>query len=152
VPLASARDAGQKLVLRWKQGGTQVGLLAERLRYRKSQSNASAGAFNAYERDAFALTLLQKVGAGTIRALVGKAQGGSCSRFDGSACDASGLGARQVSAGYSYTFSLRTDIYAFYTRVDNDARGSYQFANAAGIGAAAGSTSVGYALGMRHTF
>jgi predicted porin len=153
VPLASARDQGQKLIVRWKQGGTQVGFMAERLHYRKSQSNASPGAFSAYQRDAFALTLLQKVGgAGTLRALIGKAQAGSCSRFDGSGCDTSGLGARQVSAGYSYTFSPRTDIYAFYTRVANDARGSYQFANAAGIGAAPGSPSIGYALGMRHTF
>jgi len=43
-------------------------------------------------------------------------------------------------------------VYAFYTRVANDERGSYQFANAAGIGAAPGAASIGYVLGIRHTF
>ena len=57
-----------------------------------------------------------------------------------------------MSAGYSYSFSVRTDVYAFYTRVANEGRGSYQLANGAGLGAAPGSASVGYALGLRHTF
>ena len=92
------------------------------------------------------------VPAGTIRALVGRARDGSCTRFDGSSCDTSGLGAHQVSLGYSNSLSRRTDLYIFYTRVANDSRGSYQFANGARIGAAPGSASIGYALGIRHTF
>jgi predicted porin len=153
LPLASSRDRGEKYIARVKFGGTQVGLMAERLRYAKNQSNAAPGAFNRYERNAAAITLVQKVGElGTIRGLVGKAQDGSCGRFNGSACDTSGLGARQFSIGYSETLSKRTDLYAFYTRVANDSRGSYQFANAAGLGAAAGSSSIGYLLGIRHVF
>jgi predicted porin len=150
---ASARDIGDKLVARVKFGGTQVGLMAERLRYAKRQSNAVPGWFSAYRRNAAAITLVQKVGsAGTLRGLVGKAWGASCERFDGSACDSSSLGARQLSLGYSYTFSKRTDGYLFYTRVSNESRASYQFANGAGLGAAPGSTSIGYVLGLRHTF
>jgi predicted porin len=152
-PSASSRDRGDKFVARVKLGGTQVGLLAERLRYAKSQSNAAPGAFSRYDREAFAVTLVQSVGAaGTLRGLIGKARGGSCATTDGSACDTSGLGARQVSVGYSYSFSRRTDVYAFYTNVANGARGNYQFANGAGLGAAPGATSTGYVLGMRHTF
>jgi len=150
---ASARDTGDKLVARVKLGTTQLGLIAERLRYAKSRDGAGPDAFSGYRRNAAAITLLKKIGAaGTLRALYGKAWDGSCARFDGSACDASGLGARQASIGYSYTFSKRTDGYAFYTRVANDARGSYQLANGAGLGAAPGSTSIGYLLGIRHTF
>jgi predicted porin len=96
---------------------------------------------------------MQRVGeSGMIRGLVGRARAGRCERADGSACSTQGFGARQVSLGYSYTLSKRTDLYAFYTRVSNDARASYQFANGAGLGAAPGSTSTGYLLGMRHTF
>src|SRR6185503_1515823 len=136
---ASSRDRGEKLIARVKVGGTQLGVMGERLRYSKGQAGAAPGAFSGYERSAIAVTLVQKVGAaGTIRALVGKARDGSCSRFDGSECGTSGLGARQVSLGYSNTLSRRTDLYLFYTRVANDARGSYQFANGAGIGAAPG--------------
>jgi predicted porin len=152
-PSASSRDRGEKFIARMKLGGTQLGVLAERLRYAKNQSNAAPGAFNRYGRDAVALTLVQKLGAqGTLRGLVGKANSGTCGRFDGSACNTSGLGARQFSIGYSETLSRRTDLYAFYTRVSNDSRGNYQFANAAGIGAAPGSSSIGYLLGVRHTF
>ena len=152
TPGASSRDRGEKFVARVTLGGTQLGVMAERLRYTKSVTPPVAGAFSRYERPAVVVTLVQKVGQGAIRALYGKAQDGSCSRADGSECDTSGLGARQMSLGYSYSPSRRTDLYAFYTRVENDARGSYQFANAAGIGAAPGAASVGYLLGMRHTF
>ena len=149
----SSRDRGDKVVARVKVGGTQVGVIGESLRYEKDRGDSAPGAFRRYKRDALALTLLQKVGAaGTLRALVAKAWNGSCERFDGSACDTSNLGARQVSVGYSYSFSKRTDMYAFYTRVSNDARASYQFANGAGLGAAPGSASIGYLLGIRHTF
>ena len=150
---ASSRDRGEKLVARLKLGATQLGVMAERLRFAKTGGNAIAGAFTRYERDAYVATLVQGIGAaGTLRALVGKALDGNCSRLDGSARVTTGLGARQVSAGYSHSFSRRTDAYAFFTRVSNGARGSYQFANGAGLGAAPGSQSVGYVLGMRHTF
>jgi predicted porin len=152
-PSASSRDRGEKFVARIKLGGTQVGVLAERLRYAKSQGSAAPGAFSRYERQAYAVTLVQSVGAaGTLRGLIGKARDGTCATTDGSACDTSGLGARQVSVGYSYSFSRRTDLYAFYTNVANGTRGNYQFANGAGLGAAPGATSTGFVLGMRHTF
>jgi predicted porin len=151
-PGASSRDRGEKLVARVTLGDTQLGVIGERLRYTKSVSPAAAGAFNRYERPAVALALVQRLGSHAIRALYGKAQDGSCSRTGGASCDTSGLGARQVSLGYSHSFSKRTDLYAFYTRVDNDARGSYQFANGAGVGAAPGAASIGYLAGMRHVF
>jgi predicted porin len=135
-----------------KLGDTTLGILADRLSYSKSQSNALPGAFSRYQRSAVAFTLLHRMGPHAIRGFYAKAQDGSCSRFDGSACDTRGLGARQLSIGYSYTFSLRTALYAFYTRVANDARGSYQFANAAGIGSAPGAENTGVVLGIRHTF
>jgi predicted porin len=149
----SARDRGDKFAVRLKMGATQVGAMLERLRYAKFQVGAAPGYYSRYQREAYVLTLVQGLGgAGTLRALAGRARAGSCARVDGSECDASGLGARQVSVGYGYSFSRRTDLYAFYTRVANDSRGSYQFANAAGLGAAPGSASTGYLLGIRHTF
>lgn len=150
----SSRDRGHKLIARVKLGGTQVGFIGERLRYRKSSEHvATQGALSRYERDAYAVTLLQKAGpSGTIRALVGKARDGRCEHFDASPCDTHGLGARQWSIGYSHTLSRRTDVYAFHTRVRNEERGSYPFANGAGLGAAPGAENIGYALGIRHTF
>jgi len=152
APSASSRDKGQKFVARLKLGSTTLGILADRLTYAKSQSNAATGAFNGYRRDAVAFTLLHRMGAHAIRGFYSKARDGTCTRFDGSACDTHGLGATQASIGYSYTFSPRTDLYVFHTRVANEERGSYQFANAAGIGAAPGARNTGSVLGIRHTF
>jgi predicted porin len=152
APAITARDRGDKLVARYEFGGTQLGAMWEKLRYEQSVSNASAGAFNKYTRNAMVFTLQHRLGAGTIRGFYAKAQDGSCGRVDGSACDTAGLGASQLSLGYSYSFSRRTDLYWFYTRVANGTRGSYQFANSAGVGGAPGSASIGYVSGIRHTF
>ena len=112
----------------------------------------AATAFNGYDRNAYAFTVTHQIGAGTLRALYGNAQDGSCTLVGGGACKTNGLDARQYTLGYSYSLSKRTDLYGFYTRVDNDANATYQFANAAGIGSAAGASNIGYGIGMRHTF
>ena len=154
-PSSSGRDQGDKYVARVKFARTQLGVMAERLRYEKSQALPSAATFwfSSYRREAYVVTLVQGIGAaGTIRGFVGRANAGKCTRFDGADCSTSGLGARQISLGYSHTLSRRTDLYAFFTRVSNDAHGSYPFANGAGLGAAPGADNVGYALGIRHTF
>ena len=149
---ASSRDSGIKLVARYGFRKTRLGLIYERLDYQQNNSAASAGAFKEYRRGAVAFTLMQELGPGTARALYGRAQSGTCQLAGGSACIADALGARQLSLGYSYSYSERTDLYGFYTRVANDANATYQFANGAGIGAAAGAASIGYLLGIRHTF
>lgn len=149
---ATSRDTGNKFVARYGFGHTRLGLIFEQLKYEQNDSSAAATNFNGYNRNAYALTATHEVGPGTIRALYGRAQGGSCSLVGGAACLTDGLGAQQYSLGYSYSLSKRTDLYGFYTRVANESGATYQFANGAGIGAAAGATSSGFALGMRHTF
>jgi len=149
---ASSRDTGIKLVGRYIFGSTRLGLIYEQLRYEQNNSVAAPTAFRSYRRGAYALTGTHTIGAGTIRGLYGRAQSGSCSLAGGGTCVSSGLGAQQVSLGYSHRYSDRTELYAFFTRVANDVNATYQFANAAGIGAAAGATSTAYLLGVRHTF
>ena len=151
-PAASSRDTGNKFVARYSFGKTRLGLIYEKLKYEQENSAALAANFKSYDRNAYALTGTHEIGRGTIRALYGRAQSGSCNLVGGGACLTNSLGAQQYSLGYSYSLSKRTDMYGFYTRVANDANATYQFANAAGIGATAGAASVGYLLGMRHTF
>ena len=151
-PTASSRDTGNKFVARYIVGRSQFGLIYEQLKYEQANSAAAATAFNSYKRNAFALTATHAIGPGTFRALYGRAQSGSCSLGGGGACLTSDLGAQQISLGYSHSLSRRTDLYGFFTRVTNQGNANYQFANAAGIGAAPGAASAGYLLGMRHTF
>jgi predicted porin len=152
LPAASSRDTGNKFVARYGFGNTRLGLIYEQLKYEQDDNAAAATNFKSYNRNAYALTATHEVGPGTIRALYGRAQSGSCSLVGGAACSTNGLGAQQYTLGYSYSLSKRTDLYGFYTQVANDSRATYQFANAAGIGATAGATSSGFALGIRHSF
>ena len=151
-PAASSRDIGHKVAARYGFGRTQFGLIYEQLEYKQDNSAAAAVNFRSYDRTAFALTATHEIGAGTIRALYGKAMDGNCGLVGSGACSTSGLGAQQYTLGYSYDLSKRTALYGFYTRVANDSGATYQFANAAGIGAAAGASSSGLALGLRHGF
>jgi len=123
-------------------------VIYEQLKYEQQNSVAAATAFQSYSRNAYAFTATHEIGPGTFRGLYARAQSGKLQLAGGGECLASGLGARQYSLGYSYTFSKRTDLYGFYTRVANDPNATYQFANAAGIGAAAGAANVGYLLGI----
>jgi predicted porin len=60
-------------------------------------------------------------------------------------------GAKQYTLGYNYNLSKRTKVYAFYTKVDNDANATY---NPGGFVTAptAGQNLQSFALGVRHNF
>src|SRR6266404_4508063 len=118
---ASPRDTGIKLVARYGLRKTRLGLIYERLVYEQGNSAAAPSAFKEYRRGAFAFTLMHDIGPGTARALYGRAQSGTCQLDGGAACIADALGAKQLSLGYSYSYSERTDLYGFYTHVANDA-------------------------------
>jgi predicted porin len=151
-PSASSRDTGNKFVGRYTAGDTQLGAIYERLKYDQTNSLAAATDFKSYARNAYAFTLVQRMGPGMLRALYGRAQDGRCALAGGGDCSADGLGVRQITLGYSYKLSEQTDLYGFYTRIVNDAHATYQFANAAGIGATAGADNIGAGLGVRYTF
>ena len=60
-------------------------------------------------------------------------------------------GALHATLGYDYTLSPRTGVYAYYSRLRNDAYGAYDFAiNSAG--AAPGAHVSATAFGLRHAF
>jgi len=127
-------------------------VIYERLKYDQTNSLAAATDFKSYARNAYAFTLVQRIGQGMLRALYGRAQDGRCALAGGGDCSADGLGVRQITLGYSYKLSEQTDLYGFYTRIVNEAHATYQFANAAGIGATAGADNIGAGLGVRYTF
>lgn len=67
----------------------------------------------------------------------------------GMADDFSGLtdsGATQWTVGYNYNLSKRTKVYAFYTELDEDARGNFY------LGASNGAKFSSLAAGLRHNF
>jgi len=87
--------------------------------------------------------------AGTVR--VGYTQADDYEGSDARASSAADQGAKQYSIGYYHALSKRTTIGAYYTAVDNDTNGKYNFASfntAVNPGDSAGA----FALHVAHNF
>ena len=142
-------DHGSKVALAW-QFGPQLGQVrlaatAEKLRYATARGNL--------ERVAYHVSLTRQFGAhgirfGLARAGDGKGSAGTRLGFIQAGLD---TGATHATLGYDYTLSKRSAVFAFYTRLRNDGRGSYDFA-INGLDAAPGTRLGGAALGLRHSF
>lgn len=84
------------------------------------------------------------VGAGTIKATYGKVD------LDTSAT--ASTGASQIALGYVYDLSKRTSVYAHYARISNDAGAKFATSGSGPTFKAAGESSTGYEVGVRHSF
>ncbi|MBB5203287.1 putative porin [Inhella inkyongensis] len=83
------------------------------------------------------LGLAYSMGAGKLQGSFAKATGGS----------------KLIAAGYDYSLSKRTGIYAQVARTDNSAGKRFGLGGASGATApAAGGDSTGYSVGVRHSF
>ncbi|MGH9961153.1 MAG: porin, partial [Pyrinomonadaceae bacterium] len=155
----ASEDQGIKVGVGYTFGNTTLNFLYENLDYESDQSGA--GLVTDYDRDAFYVSLLHKIGAWTVRASYGHADEGDCDAV-GVACNSDELGADEYTVGASYSFSKRTDVYALYVYIDNEDLASYNF----GVNALAapalggtiggtvgvGSKVSGFGLGIRHSF
>jgi len=57
------------------------------------------------------------------------------------------FGAKQLALGIAHALSKRTDVYAQYARVSNDANAQYGV-----LTPTAGSSATAYQVGVRHAF
>ena len=112
----------------------------------------AAGGVNRYERDAWSLQVLMRMGVNTLWANVGQAADGDCSRSGGAACISDGLGAHMGSLGWRYDLSRRTDIFASVYEVRNRTSGQYGVFPRTVAGIAPGSTQRGFTAGIEHSF
>ena len=138
-------DHGLKLAAAWQFGTVKLGGAVERLHYETASGKL--------ERMAYYLSLTRQMGAHGLRLGVAKAgdgKGGSRERL-GFIAAGSGTGALHATLGYDYALSKRSSLFAFYTRLRNDSRGTVDFA-INGLDGPPGATASGAALGMRHAF
>ncbi|MGH8752115.1 MAG: porin [Burkholderiales bacterium] len=150
----TARDNGNKVTLSYKLntglGATTANVTLERLSY--NNSDTVAGNLSHFDRDLIYVSVLHKIGDGTIRLGFGDARQGSCNRAGATVCSTNGLDARQYAVGYSYSFSKRTDVYALYTLINNGTFANYQLGNGATLPTGGGARNQGFGLGIRHVF
>ena len=143
-----SKDTGHRILARFSFGDTTIAGTAERLEYENSDS--TAGNVSRYERDAYFVAVIQKLGRTEVAASYGSADSGKCSRVGGVTCNANGLGSETWGLAAKYNFSRRTFVYAFYTQVENEASARYGVAYYAPP--APGGTTKIFALGMNHDF
>jgi predicted porin len=150
---SSSDDTGHKIAAGYTFGNTSIGVMFERLEYENDDTSTSLTAIEEYERDAWYLALSHKIGRGTIRAIYGQAEDGDCERANGASCTTSDLGVTHWGIGYSYELSKRTDLFAYYTKIDNERAARYNLASGGAIaGLAAGAEPEAFGLAMRHRF
>lgn len=144
---ASSTDTGNKLGFGYKLGNTDLLVVWEKLAYR-----TSVGAVNKFSRDAWVASIAHRFGRHRAIASYGTADRGSCTLATGAACSTAGLGANQWNLGYDYSLDSDTVLYAFWSRITNDAAAAYNFGVSGAPAAGVGADPQALALGIRYRF
>ena len=149
---ASSDDKAVILSFAYSFAKTRIGFVAERLRY--STSGAATGNnTDSLDKNNYFLFASHREGSHIFRATFGKANDGSCTFTNGANCSTAGLGAKAYAVGYGYVLSKRTELYALYTTIRNDAAAQYNLPASLALGTvAAGADPTGFGAGIRHTF
>lgn len=136
-------DHGTRFGAAWQFGSTRLAAVAEQLHYETAGGEL--------ERRAYYLSLVRQWGPHALKLGVARARAGKGTAPERVGYARAGSGAVHATLGYDYALSKRTSVFAFHTHLDNGARGVVDFV-INGLGAPAGSTISGIALGIRHGF
>jgi predicted porin len=118
----------------------------------------AATAVKEWHRQAVMVNLKHRTGNHEFRARYEYADNGDCKLVGGGTCNADvGLGAQNYGLGYAYYLSKAAQVYAFWTKIDNERRATYEFTSGgpallATGGWTAGADPMGIGLGMRYAF
>lgn len=151
----SRDDKGTRLGASVKFGPLTTSAVWERLQYEPLTGDI--------KRNAWFVGTIYQMGAGSLRAQYAKANSGvgssppSCTTAAlckvGNVSNQADSGVKQWTVGGVYGMSKRTDLYTYYTKMDNEQNGTYNFdANAFNAPLPAGANLSGFALGIQHRF
>lgn len=138
-------DLGLKLGAAYQWGPARLAAVFERLQYETATGDLT--------RQAWYVSGTYRIGQGVIKAGYARAGNGSGNALEtiGSIHQGAATGASQVTVGYDHELSKRTTLQVFFSQIDNQQRGLYDFAiNEAGV--SAGQRASVLALGLRHNF
>jgi predicted porin len=145
----SVDDTGYKIAGNYTFGPINVGAVYESLKY----DIATGGDLT---RRYYMLTGAWTFGAAQLIGSWGKADSGKGSSAPGSTVGAitngSQTGAKQWVLGGTYDLSKRTQLFTYYTKIDNDSNAQYRFSINSFATAGNGSSPSGFALGVHHHF
>jgi predicted porin len=138
-------DHATKLGVAYRYGEFRAAAAVEKLHYRTTGGTL--------ERTAWFLALTRQHGAHGWRLALARAGDGKGRTTERVGFVRAGrdTGALHATVGYDHSLSKRTSLFAFHTRLRNDARGTYDFAINE-LGLEAGASARGTAVGLRHAF
>ena len=143
--MADSHDDAIKLGASYSFPTTTINLVVEQLRYQTPTGDL--------RRKGYYVSLVQKLGSGSLNASVGYAANGTgpSTQQVGYVRSGENTGAVQYTLGYEQPLSKRTSVYAYYSKIKNRSNAAYDFAiNELGVTAGASPQTI--ALGLRHSF
>jgi predicted porin len=147
----SSRDEGFELVGIYAVPSTWTRItgIVEKLKYHNDEK--ANGFIRDYQRTAWSLSVQQPLGDHKVWITYGSAGQGSAQVAGTGSTSTDGLGARQLSLGYSYALGKSVELLASGYTVRNDAAATYGlFPVLAGINP--GADTRGFGVGMLYTF
>jgi predicted porin len=148
----SSKDEGLELVGIYliPSTGTRITGLVEQLKYHNDEKGAS-GFVQEYRRTAWTVSVQQGFGDNKVWITCGSAGKGSAKVQGTGSSSTEGLGATQLSLGYSRALGKSADLFASYYTVRNDAAATYGlFPVLSGINP--GADTRGFGAGLLYTF
>lgn len=146
---AGSRDSAHRLGLAYSWGGTRLRGSWERLSYEPAPGQS-------LRRAAWQLALSQALGEGQeLRLSLVRAQaarGTARAGLGGIGAPGGDTAASQVSLGYGYRLSKRSELWAAYTRIRNGVAASYNLSANSYPGLKPGQDPAGLGLGITHSF
>ncbi|MCE4554354.1 porin [Roseateles cellulosilyticus] len=138
-------DSGTKVGWAGRWGDWRVATAIEQLRYALPSGQL--------RRNAAYASVTRQFGAGSLRLGVTRAGNGvgPAGVRVGAVAAGPRTGARQWTLGYDYSFSRRTGLYVYASRIANQSSAAYDFA-INGLGVSAGESPQVLAAGIRHSF
>ncbi|MBS0505903.1 MAG: porin [Proteobacteria bacterium] len=146
---AGSRDEAHRLAAAYSFGPTRLRASWERLSYQPAAGQS-------LKRNAWQLAVTHDLGeqhqlqASYVRA--GSASGNATKQLGGIGIPGTDSGASQVSLGYTYRLSKRTDLWGAYTRIANGATAAYNLSANSIPGMKPGQSPSGVGLGITHRF
>jgi predicted porin len=114
-------------------------------------STATGTAKRSLRKSGWVVSADQPFGKHTLFAAYGQAPDLHVVLANGAAADTSHTGAKELVLGYQYSISKQAAIEAYYSQLDNQSQGKYDF-DSGGIGPGTGASLRAFGAGLRYEF
>ena len=148
-------DTNYRVGLGFTQAGLTINAIYENLDLRAGNATGLNNQVTELARDAYWIGAKYALGNHEFRLAYAQALKGKVTEnFEETSAD--NLKAQQISVGYGYNFSKRTQVYGVYSTVDNKTDAAFDFGpskSRTGVTtASAGADPEGFSVGVRHLF